>query len=179
MERQVCENPVRAIDQGNIVFLLGAIFIIALLFVTVSTPRIFTFGDYGIPVNTTQPSAGDMSDQYGFISQLYSVPLVGSTIRNTLDSTGVFPDVASDLKIKYTFKNHGDSCWVEGRVKNAGNRTIRGVMVSFTLLDAHESPVGSTYTLISDLPPGNVSEFSTNPVSVMAASATLQNIIGG
>jgi hypothetical protein len=88
-------------------------------------------------------------------------------------------DASADLKVSEdTVHNEISRSWVAGKIKNTGSRSYDGVAVYFDLYDAQGKPIGSTYTLIGNLAPGDVKDFSTNPSSGDAASAKIKYVLG-
>jgi len=100
------------------------------------------------------------------------------SMNSYLKSAGM--DASEELQVM-TSEVHcsGSRSWVTGKIKNTGNVSYQGFAVYFDLYDSAGQFVGSSYTLMGEIRPGESKKFDTNQVSGTASSAKLKQVIGG
>ncbi|MFA4876212.1 MAG: FxLYD domain-containing protein [Methanoregula sp.] len=137
---------------------------ILVVFAVVASPLLFYF----LPMEKT----GKTADINIGTSEVPSY-----SMDSFLESGGF--DASADLTILGNeLRNDGSHSWVVGRIKNTSNQSLNGCSIYYELYDKVGQPLGSSYTLMSDLPPGAAKGFSTSPLNGIAASAKLKYIIG-
>lgn len=90
------------------------------------------------------------------------------------------PDASKELEvISSEVKQSGPSSWVEGKIYNAGTTTYDGASITYDLYDAKGQFVGSSYTLLGEIAPGQTISFTTQGIPKVATKAKLKYIMGG
>ena len=175
-ERDWLERPKGARIHGStIAFILGIVLLTVIIALAVLTGPLINLV---LPPMTS--SENSTSSSYGVMNDLYSIPLFGGTLQSMIGSTGAFPDASQDLKVvESTFHHDRSYAWVEGTIKNTGNRSYQGCMIFYDLYDQQGKRVGFSYALMANINPGDVQTFQTLSTNVSASSARLKTILGG